>query len=61
MELSKILVAEWEREVAAARKAIERVPEGRNNRRPHEKSMALGYVAARRVSPARRSETQLRF
>lgn len=46
MELSKILVAQWEREVAAARKAIERVPEGRNNWRPHEKSMALGYVAA---------------
>lgn len=40
------MFAQFEREVAAARKAIERTPEGRNDWKPHEKSMPLGYLAA---------------
>lgn len=46
MELKQILLAQLEREATAARKAIERVPEGHNNWKPHDKSMPLGYLAA---------------
>jgi len=34
-----------EREAAISRRALERVPEGRNEWKPHEKSMPLGYLA----------------
>jgi uncharacterized damage-inducible protein DinB len=33
------------REAAASRRALERVPEGRDDWKPHEKSMPLGYLA----------------
>jgi uncharacterized damage-inducible protein DinB len=46
MELKQLYLAQLDREAAATRKAIERVPEGRNDWRPHEKSMALGQLAA---------------
>lgn len=46
MTLRDIFIAQLEREGALTRKAIDRVPEGRNNFRPHEKSMELGYLAA---------------
>jgi hypothetical protein len=41
-----MFLGQLEREAAAARKAIERVPEGHNDWKPHEKSMPLGYLAA---------------
>ena len=34
-----------ERETDRRRKVLERVPEGRNDWKPHEKSMQLGYLA----------------
>jgi uncharacterized damage-inducible protein DinB len=46
MELKKFFLEQLEREVAASRKAIERVPEGQNGWKPHEKSMEMGYLAA---------------
>jgi len=45
MELKEMFLAQLERESAAARKTIERVPEENNNWKPHEKSMTLGYLA----------------
>ena len=46
MKLTDLFLAELEREVAATRNSVARVPEGRNDWRPHEKSMKLGYLAA---------------
>jgi uncharacterized damage-inducible protein DinB len=46
MELKEMFLTKLDREVVVTRKAIERVPEGRNDFKPHEKSMELGYLAA---------------
>lgn len=44
--LKEFFLAQLEREAALTRKAIARVPEGQNDFKPHERSMALGYLAA---------------
>ena len=46
MELKAYLLAQLDREAAQTRKTIERVPEGQNSFKPHERSMELGYLAA---------------
>jgi uncharacterized damage-inducible protein DinB len=46
MELKKFFLEQLEREAASSRKVIERVPEGQNNWKPHERSMEMGYLAA---------------
>lgn len=46
MEMKTYLLDQLEREAAQTRKAIERVPEGQNHFKPHERSMELGYLAA---------------
>jgi uncharacterized damage-inducible protein DinB len=46
MKLSELLLAQLEREVPATRKALERVPEGKADWKPHPKSMAMGYLTA---------------
>ena len=46
MKMTDLFLAELEREVAATRNSVARVPEGRNDWKPHEKSMRLGYLAA---------------
>ena len=45
MELKQIFLGQLEREAAATRKTLERVPEGHNDWKPHEKSMTLGYLS----------------
>ena len=45
MKLTELLLAELEREAASSRLALERLPEGINDWKPHPKSMALGYLA----------------
>jgi uncharacterized damage-inducible protein DinB len=44
--LKDFFLAQLDREAAHTRKAIERVPEGQNAFKPHERSMELGYLAA---------------
>jgi uncharacterized damage-inducible protein DinB len=46
MKLSELMLAQLEREVATSRLALQRVPEGHNDWKPHEKSMPLGYLAS---------------
>jgi uncharacterized damage-inducible protein DinB len=46
MEMTKFFTDQLEREVAASCKVLERVPEGRNDWKPHERSMPMGYLAA---------------
>jgi len=46
MELKTFFLQQLERETAANRKALERVPQGKNSWKPHERSMELGYLAA---------------
>jgi uncharacterized damage-inducible protein DinB len=46
MELNDYLLAQLEREAILTRKALQRVPEGCNDFKPHQRSMPLGYLAA---------------
>jgi len=46
MTLKEFFLAQLDAEAALTRKAIERVPEGHNDFKPHERSMDLGYLAA---------------
>lgn len=43
--ITELLVAELDREMVGTRRALERVPEGENDWKPHEKSMPIGYLA----------------
>ena len=45
MKLTEFLLAELDREVERSRYALEQVPEGNYDWKPHEKSMILGYLA----------------
>jgi hypothetical protein len=44
-KLTELLLAELDREAVGIRKTLERVPEGKNDWKPHEKSMPLGSLA----------------
>lgn len=46
MNLGEYLSAELEREMSGTRRVLEQVPMGRNDWKPAEKSMPLGYLAA---------------
>lgn len=45
MRATELFLAELDREVARSRRALERVPEGKYDWKPHDKSMAFGYLA----------------
>ncbi|MEP6742320.1 MAG: DinB family protein [bacterium] len=45
MKLTEYLLAELNREIERSRYALEQVPEGKYDWKPHEKSMILGYLA----------------
>jgi uncharacterized damage-inducible protein DinB len=46
MKLTDLLLAGLEREATTTRRALQRVPEGHNDWKPHPKSMPLGYLAS---------------
>ena len=45
MKMNEFLLAELNREVDRSRRALEQVPEGKYDWKPHEKSMIFGYLA----------------
>lgn len=45
MKIAELLMAELDREAVGIRKVLERVPEGKQDWKPHAKSMSLGYLA----------------
>ena len=45
MNMTEFLLAELNREVERSRRALEQVPEGRFDWKPHERSMIFGYIA----------------
>ena len=45
MKINEFLLAELDREVDRSRRALEQVPEGKYDWKPHEKSMAFGYLS----------------
>ncbi|PYR75770.1 MAG: hypothetical protein DMF86_14365 [Acidobacteria bacterium] len=46
MKLTELFLTELDREAPRTRRALERVPEGRDDWKPHDKSMPLGRLAA---------------
>ena len=45
MQITELLLAELDQEAIGSRKALENVPEGKNDWKPHVKSMPLGRLA----------------
>ncbi len=46
MDLKDFLLAELNREVERSRQALAQVPEGKSDWKPHDRSMAFGYLAS---------------
>jgi uncharacterized damage-inducible protein DinB len=44
-KITELLLTELDHEAIGIRKALENVPEGKDDWKPHEKSMPLGYLA----------------
>ena len=45
MNIARLLLDQVDRETAATRRLLERVPDGRDDWKPHPKSMPLGYLS----------------
>jgi uncharacterized damage-inducible protein DinB len=46
MQIIDLFVSELDRETARSRRALENVPDGKNDWKPHDKSMQFGYLAS---------------
>ena len=46
MAMNQALLGEFDHEMASTRKSLERVPDGKFDRKPHTKSMTMGALAA---------------
>lgn len=46
LKMTELFIEELKQEAAGTRKTLGRVPEGRNDWKPHAKSMPLGYLAS---------------
>jgi len=46
MQIIDLFVSELDRESARSRRALENVPDGKNDWKPHDKSMQFGYLAS---------------
>jgi uncharacterized damage-inducible protein DinB len=44
MKLTDLFLGELDREAAVTRRTLERVPDGKTNWKPHDKSMPMGYL-----------------
>ena len=44
MKMTELFLAELDREVERSRRALEQVPQGKHDWKPHEKSMIFGYL-----------------
>src|SRR5687768_6852622 len=45
MKLTELFLSELEREADRSRRALEQMPEGKNDWKPHDRSMLFGYLA----------------
>jgi uncharacterized damage-inducible protein DinB len=45
MKLTELLLTNMDREVERSRRALEQIPDGKYDWKPHDKSMILGYLA----------------
>jgi uncharacterized damage-inducible protein DinB len=45
MKLNELLLAEYNREVARSRKTLEQMPDGKNDWKPHDRSLHFGYLS----------------
>jgi uncharacterized damage-inducible protein DinB len=45
MQITDLFVAELDRETTRSRRALENLPEGKSDWKPHDKSMQFGYLA----------------
>jgi uncharacterized damage-inducible protein DinB len=45
MKMTELFTAQLEREAKVSRRVLERVPDGRRDWKPHEKSMPFGYLS----------------
>src|SRR3954470_22276363 len=45
MKLTEVLLAELDREIPRSRRALEQVPAGKYDWKPHDKSMGFGYLS----------------
>jgi uncharacterized damage-inducible protein DinB len=61
MSIAQMLLPEFDQEMANTRKMLERVPDGKFDYKPHEKSMTLGRLAAHTAEIPSYATATIRF